>query len=117
MVEEFNANSAVHGILVQLPLPKHINEQQILDAISLDKDVDGFHPLNIGSLAMRGRQPKFISCTPKACSPSPLRDCNVPHMVNLVLLPRQQQHLRIVPSGLHSCICFALAPAGLYGAA
>ena len=69
VVEEFNANPAVHGILVQLPLPKHINEQQILDAISLDKDVDGFHPLNIGSLAMRGRQPKFISCTPKAWHP------------------------------------------------
>ena len=69
VVEEFNANPAVHGILVQLPLPKHINEQQILDLISLDKDVDGFHPLNIGSLAMRGRQPNFISCTPKAWHP------------------------------------------------
>lgn len=55
----------VDGILVQLPLPKHINEQTVLDAISIDKDVDGFHPVNIGSLAMRGREPLFVSCTPK----------------------------------------------------
>jgi 5,10-methylene-tetrahydrofolate dehydrogenase/methenyl tetrahydrofolate cyclohydrolase len=55
----------VDGILVQLPLPKQINEQTVLDAISIDKDVDGFHPMNIGSLAMRGREPLFVSCTPK----------------------------------------------------
>lgn len=53
--------------MVQLPLPKHINEQTVLDAISIDKDVDGFHPTNIGSLAMRGRNPLFVSCTPKVC--------------------------------------------------
>lgn len=58
-------NMQVDGILVQLPLPKHINEQTVLDAISIDKDVDGFHPMNIGSLAMRGRNPLFVSCTPK----------------------------------------------------
>jgi len=57
----------VDGILVQLPLPPHINDQEVLDAISIDKDVDGFHPMNIGSLAMRGRQPLFVSCTPKGC--------------------------------------------------
>jgi 5,10-methylene-tetrahydrofolate dehydrogenase/methenyl tetrahydrofolate cyclohydrolase len=57
----------VDGILVQLPLPKHINEQAVLDAISIVKDVDGFHPQNIGSLAMRGRDPMFVSCTPKGC--------------------------------------------------
>jgi hypothetical protein len=65
VVQDYNANDDVHGILVQLPLPKHINEQRILDAISLEKDVDGFHPFNIGSLAMRGRQPLYTSCTPK----------------------------------------------------
>jgi hypothetical protein len=64
-VAAYNADPSVHGILVQLPLPKHINETRVLDAISLDKDVDGFHPENIGSLAMRGRKPKFVSCTPK----------------------------------------------------
>lgn len=53
------------GILVQLPLPKHINEENVLGAISIDKDVDGFHPLNIGKLAMKGREPLFLPCTPK----------------------------------------------------
>lgn len=67
VVATYNADPSVHGILVQLPLPKHINETRVLDAISLDKDVDGFHPENIGSLAMRGRTPKFVSCTPKGC--------------------------------------------------
>ncbi|PNY08411.1 c-1-tetrahydrofolate synthase cytoplasmic-like [Trifolium pratense] len=54
------------GILVQLPLPKHINEEKVLTEISLGKDVDGFHPLNIGKLAMKGRDPLFLPCTPKA---------------------------------------------------
>lgn len=53
------------GILVQLPLPKHINEEKVLGEISIEKDVDGFHPLNIGKLAMKGREPLFLPCTPK----------------------------------------------------
>jgi len=53
------------GILVQLPLPKHINEEKVLSEISLAKDVDGFHPLNIGKLAMKDREPLFQPCTPK----------------------------------------------------
>lgn len=65
VVQGYNADPAVHGILVQLPLPKHINEQRILDAVSFEKDVDGFHPQNIGCLAMRSRDPLFICCTPK----------------------------------------------------
>jgi 5,10-methylene-tetrahydrofolate dehydrogenase/methenyl tetrahydrofolate cyclohydrolase len=67
VVRAYNNDPAVHGILVQLPLPKHIDEQRILDAISIEKDVDGFHPLNIGALAMRGRDPLFVPCTPKGC--------------------------------------------------
>ena len=67
VVAAYNADPSVHGILVQLPLPRHINEQAILDAISIEKDVDGFHPLNIGALAMRGRNPLFVPCTPKGC--------------------------------------------------
>lgn len=67
VVAGYNADPNVHGILVQLPLPKHINEQRVLDAIDIHKDVDGFHPQNIGSLAMRGRSPLFVSCTPKGC--------------------------------------------------
>lgn len=67
LVRELNANPVVNGILVQLPLPKHLDEEAILAAISLDKDVDGFHPVNIGRLVMKGRQPLFIPCTPKGC--------------------------------------------------
>lgn len=54
------------GILVQLPLPKHIHEEKVLTEISIEKDVDGFHPLNIGKLAMKDREPLFLPCTPKA---------------------------------------------------
>lgn len=63
----FNDDPSVHGILVQLPLPSHMNEQNILNAVNIEKDVDGFHPLNIGRLAMRGRDPLFVPCTPKGC--------------------------------------------------
>ncbi|OAO99609.1 hypothetical protein AXX17_AT4G00760 [Arabidopsis thaliana] len=63
----FNDDPSVHGVLVQLPLPSHMDEQNILNAVSIEKDVDGFHPLNIGRLAMRGREPLFVPCTPKGC--------------------------------------------------
>ncbi|XP_010931632.1 bifunctional protein FolD 2 [Elaeis guineensis] len=66
-VHQLNADADVHGILVQLPLPKHINEEKVLSEISIEKDVDGFHPLNIGKLAMKGREPLFLPCTPKGC--------------------------------------------------
>ena len=65
MVDAANRNTDVHGILVQLPMPGHINEQRVLDAIAAEKDVDGFSPANIGKLAMRGREPSFVACTPK----------------------------------------------------
>jgi methylenetetrahydrofolate dehydrogenase (NADP+) / methenyltetrahydrofolate cyclohydrolase len=67
LVRALNADPAVNGILVQLPLPKGLNEQAVLDLISLDKDVDGFHPMNIGQLVMKGRTPQFIPCTPAGC--------------------------------------------------
>ena len=70
VVQDFNADPKVHGILVQLPLPKHIVDERVLDAISIEKDIDGFHPANIGSLAMRGRTPLFAPCTPKVVSNS-----------------------------------------------
>ncbi len=66
-VDEFNRDDRVHGILIQLPLPRHINEENVLNRVSLDKDVDGFHAVNMGKLAMKGRQPTFIPCTPKGC--------------------------------------------------
>jgi 5,10-methylene-tetrahydrofolate dehydrogenase/methenyl tetrahydrofolate cyclohydrolase len=64
LVTLLGADPRVHGILVQLPLPKHIDEARILNAVPLSKDVDGFHPLNIGALAMKGREPAFVPCTP-----------------------------------------------------
>jgi methylenetetrahydrofolate dehydrogenase (NADP+) / methenyltetrahydrofolate cyclohydrolase len=64
LVAELNANAEVNGILVQLPLPRHLDEEAVLSAISIEKDVDGFHPINIGRLAMKGRDPLFIPCTP-----------------------------------------------------
>lgn len=67
LVTELNADPAVNGILVQLPLPKHLNEEAVLNSISLEKDVDGFHPINIGRLTMKGRTPLFIPCTPAGC--------------------------------------------------
>jgi methylenetetrahydrofolate dehydrogenase (NADP+)/methenyltetrahydrofolate cyclohydrolase len=67
LVAELNANPEVHGILVQLPLPRHLDEERVLRAIGLDKDVDGFHPINIGRLAMKGRKPMFVPCTPAGC--------------------------------------------------
>jgi 5,10-methylene-tetrahydrofolate dehydrogenase/methenyl tetrahydrofolate cyclohydrolase len=67
IVREINANPEVHGILVQLPLPDQIDEEEILGAVSLEKDVDGFHPINIGRLSMKRRDPLFVPCTPKGC--------------------------------------------------
>ena len=67
VVAAYNADPRVHGILVQLPMPKHINEERVLSAISYEKDVDGFHPLNIGRLSQRGREPLFVPCTPRGC--------------------------------------------------
>ena len=62
LVKELNENDKVHGILVQLPLPKHINADKIIRAISPDKDVDGFHPESVGRLCIG--EPGFVSCTP-----------------------------------------------------
>ncbi|MDR0563351.1 MAG: bifunctional methylenetetrahydrofolate dehydrogenase/methenyltetrahydrofolate cyclohydrolase FolD [Azoarcus sp.] len=61
-IAELNANPAIHGILVQLPLPRHIHEETVLEAISAEKDVDGFHAENVGALAQGN--PRFIPCTP-----------------------------------------------------
>ena len=61
-IEAYNANDRIHGILVQLPLPKHINEALIVSAISPEKDVDGFHPVNVGKMVLG--EPCFLPCTP-----------------------------------------------------
>ncbi|MFO8036378.1 MAG: bifunctional methylenetetrahydrofolate dehydrogenase/methenyltetrahydrofolate cyclohydrolase FolD [Anaerolineales bacterium] len=64
LVKKLNEDPEVHGILVQLPLPNGLDDERILRTISIDKDVDGFHPLNIGRLAQKGREPKFVPATP-----------------------------------------------------
>jgi 5,10-methylene-tetrahydrofolate dehydrogenase/methenyl tetrahydrofolate cyclohydrolase len=66
-VRRLNADPAVDGILVQLPLPAHMDERVILSAIDLGKDADGLHPLNVGALALKGHTPRAIACTPKGC--------------------------------------------------
>lgn len=65
LVRDLNANPKVHGILVQLPLPNHLDEKRVLDLIAIEKDVDGFHPTNVGLLAMKGREPHAVACTPQ----------------------------------------------------
>ncbi len=67
LVAQLNADPRVHGILVQLPLPDGLDEEKVLATVSLEKDVDGFHPVNIGRLAMKGRRPLFVPCTPAGC--------------------------------------------------
>ena len=64
LVDKYNKDDAINGILVQLPLPKHINEKKVLNAIDPDKDVDGFHPVNVGRLMIGGDEVKFPPCTP-----------------------------------------------------
>jgi methylenetetrahydrofolate dehydrogenase (NADP+) / methenyltetrahydrofolate cyclohydrolase len=61
-IKELNHNPDIHGILVQLPLPKHIDPQIVIETISADKDVDGFHPINVGKLVIG--EDSFIPCTP-----------------------------------------------------
>ena len=64
LVSQLNADPTINGILVQLPLPRHLNDEAVLSAIDLHKDVDGFHTVNIGKLAQKGREPLFVPCTP-----------------------------------------------------
>src|SRR5258708_24238842 len=64
LIRQLNERSDVNGILVQLQLPPHLDESRILNLVSLEKDVDGFHPINIGRLGQRGREPVVGSATP-----------------------------------------------------
>lgn len=74
-VKELVDDPEINGILVQLPLPKHMDEDKVLDLIGKDKDVDGLHPANVAALAMKGKEPRFVSCTPQGCM----------HLINTVL--------------------------------
>ncbi len=67
LVRKLNADVNISGILVQLPMPSHIDEERVLSLINIEKDVDGFSPMNIGRLAQKGRDPLFVPCTPFGC--------------------------------------------------
>jgi len=67
LIKELNADPKVNGILVQLPLPGNLDEESVLQLIGIEKDIDGFSPLNIGRLAQKGREPLFMPCTPFGC--------------------------------------------------
>ena len=71
LIGELNGRAEVHGILVQLPLPAHIDARQVIEAIDPGKDVDGFHPINIGRLASGA--PALAPCTPSGCVILPSR--------------------------------------------
>jgi len=64
LIDKYNKDPKIHGILVQLPLPKHIDDKKVLNAIDPDKDVDGFHPVNVGRLMIGGKEVRFPPCTP-----------------------------------------------------
>ncbi len=64
LIDKYNNDDSINGILVQLPLPDHINEKKVLNAIDPDKDVDGFHPVNVGRLMIGGDEVRFPPCTP-----------------------------------------------------
>lgn len=67
LIDELNADNAINGILVQLPLPKHLDEQLVTQAIAPEKDVDGFHFQNIGKLTAGATDSAFVPCTPAGC--------------------------------------------------
>ena len=64
LIDKYNNDPEIHGILVQLPLPKHIDDKKVLNAIDPDKDVDAFHPVNVGRLMIGGDEVRFLPCTP-----------------------------------------------------
>jgi 5,10-methylene-tetrahydrofolate dehydrogenase/methenyl tetrahydrofolate cyclohydrolase len=66
-IDELNSDKSIHGILVQLPLPSHVDEAKVLKRIAFMKDVDGFSAQNIGELALKGGKPSAIACTPNGC--------------------------------------------------
>ena len=67
LIKKLNRSKKVNGILVQLPLPSHFDEERVLQLVGVEKDVDGFSPINIGRLAQKGREPLFVPCTPFGC--------------------------------------------------
>jgi methylenetetrahydrofolate dehydrogenase (NADP+)/methenyltetrahydrofolate cyclohydrolase len=86
LIDEFNNDPKIHGILVQLPLPKHINENKVLMAIDPDKDVDGFHPVNVGRMLVGDEC--FLPCTPHGVQELLMRSGNDPEGKHVVIVGR-----------------------------
>lgn len=86
LIDKYNKDPTYHGILVQLPLPKHINESKVLYAIDPMKDVDGFHPVNVGKLMIG--DPFFLPCTPHGIQQMLLRSGNDPAKKHVVVVGR-----------------------------
>lgn len=85
-VAQFNSDPKIHGLLVQLPLPRHINEQKIIESIDPEKDVDGFHPMSIGKLVIG--IDTFKSCTPAGIQELLIRSGNDPSGKHVVVVGR-----------------------------
>jgi methylenetetrahydrofolate dehydrogenase (NADP+)/methenyltetrahydrofolate cyclohydrolase len=86
LIEKLNADSKIHGILVQLPLPKHIDENKVLMSIDPDKDVDGFHPVNVGRMLVGDEC--FLPCTPHGVQELLIRSGNDPEGKHVVVVGR-----------------------------
>jgi methylenetetrahydrofolate dehydrogenase (NADP+)/methenyltetrahydrofolate cyclohydrolase len=86
LIAQLNADTAVDGILVQLPLPKHINENSVINAINPEKDVDGFHPVSVGRMLIG--EPGFLPCTPHGCQQLLMRSGYDPAGKHVVVVGR-----------------------------
>lgn len=84
LIDRLNADASIHGILVQLPLPKHIDESKVIFAISPEKDVDGFHPVSVGKMMIG--EPTFLPCTPNG----------ILHLVKEMNVPIAGRHVVVV---------------------
>ena len=87
-VEASCGDDSVDGVLVQLPLPEHLDEETVMESLDPRKDVDGFHPLNIGRMLARGIPPRFVPATPLGCMEL-LERCNVTIAVRFSECPSQ----------------------------
>lgn len=86
LIDSLNADQRIHGILVQLPLPKHIDENKVILRIDPDKDVDGFHPINVGKMLIG--EPGFLPCTPHGIQEMLVRSGNDPEGKHVVVVGR-----------------------------
>ena len=102
VVRELCEDATIDGILVQLPLPPHLDEESIIESFDPAKDVDGFHPLNVGRILMRGRAPTFVPCTALGCMELLMRSGVDVRGKKAVILVRSRVYLQAL--ALSSCM-------------